>query len=344
MSERFPSVILELIIEYVDWDIITKFLDEYEGKFFWNALCNNHHVPFDFILRREKKICWSHLSENPNVPTWFFEKNKSEIQWWTFCRNPNAPFSLLYEVESKWDTLKSLCSNPSIPFSYWKENPELMDWRLLCSNPSIPHQVFLDNQDEFDKPVRDGTGGLGIDCWGELCRNRGITDEFITSLIESREGNVKKLSWSNLCMNPSISLSFLEKYEGCWNWKEISHCPNLTVEFVEKNIELLPMGNVCSRIKAPVSFFEKHEDRYIWTDLFRNPHIPLDFLKRKDGFSNIEGSTRYWHDACRVNIHITGDFVRKNEQKIDWQSLSCNRIFFSNVAREELLPLLTKIL
>lgn len=98
MSERFPIAILQLIVDYVDWDIVTKFLDEYEEKFDWNYLCNNNRVPFNFILRKEEKIGWSHLSENPNVPAWFFEKNKSKIEWWTFCYNPSAPFPLLSEV------------------------------------------------------------------------------------------------------------------------------------------------------------------------------------------------------------------------------------------------------
>lgn len=327
-----PKVILHLIVEYADYDVITRFLEDHENYLSWEHLSGNPSIPYSFLARKQSSIDQYNLCTNPTAfyspeAVEVLQRNINSISWWHVCANPSVPPSF-FESNVKNLCWLTLCSNPGVPLSFFQKNIDKVDrggyWINLCRNPGIPISFFEENEDKIDYCGISGNPSIGLDFF------LGRTSQGV-----SREN---KIDWFYLVGNPSIPMEFFRKNrEKIKTWWRLSENPSLTPDFIEENINDVSIAR--STAKLPLSFLEKHIDRLEshWNILCRNPHVPISFLWKKK--HDID-----WHAVLRYSDHIDPNFIRENARTIDWKPLSENSLFFSKVAREELLTLLIEIL
>lgn len=134
--------------------------------------------------------------------------------------------------------------------------------------------------------------------------------------------------------NAHIFLSIPRSINAPTESKRIVRGPSLM-----KSCNRIHWRELCMNPGVPVAFLEKHKRRINWRSLSSNRNIPLEFF-----IENKDQSSLSWHHICMYNCHITSKFVRENRDLISIEHLSGNKYFFRNVAKEELLTLLSEVL
>lgn len=319
MSSRFPLEVLHLIVGYVEWDIITKFLRENWKELDKYHLCYNSHIPFTFfesILDTETDLTLD---------------SKEGLDWDGLLRNNGISLSFVTKYIHKLDCI-SICWRflcfANLPESFFEENLDKVIWENLSQNWELPLTFFQKHLDKVN--------------WKALCGNIGIPSSFFESLSDE-----SKLYWSTLSGNSSVSVSFFEKHVDEIDWDGISENTGIPlssqgIAFLEKHVArslidpVLQAGldkinwtKLCENPSVPISFFGKYLDKIEWDEFRKNPNVPVSFfedilskkIRCKNGWSLSKKIV--WPALC-MNLGIPLSFFRKHRQKIHWGMLSLN--------------------
>ena len=147
------------------------------------------------------------------------------------------------------------------------------------------------------------------------------TPEFVERHLE------KDLCWTNLSMNPSITIGFIELHlEREWDWSDLSMNPSITPEFVEKHPDWKwDWFNLSSNPSITPEFIERHPEKgWDWTFMSMNPSITPEFIEKHPDWK------WYWYYLSR-NPLITPEFIEK-QSKIE---LNYHNFFSQGRAKSE---------
>lgn len=377
---KFSVRPLQLIVDYVDVDVITKFLRENADAFDWSYLSSNPSIPEVFFREHEEKIDRAAMCRNPQIPSSFLAEFKETAHLDILAGNPGVPWSFLEPIVESlspggWENLSS---NPNVPLSLFEKNIEDVYWNRICENPNVPLSFFEKHT------------------WGILEKGMWSKSHVLTS--EFLEERLHQVDWSELCKNPNVPLSFFEKHLDGVDWGYLCMNPSVPLSFFQKILkedeeqrslqEEMRWRNRKSgqtqrgerngkepEKKSITSMPLKNCNRIQWKQLCMNSSIPLSpqgitFIKKAmDGFGHPQLRGIFWSGlsfnpniplefiienggyknvswvyVSTYNTSLTAKFVEDHQDKIYMKFLSENTAFFRNAAREELLTLLGEIL
>lgn len=335
---RFPMTIIDIIVRYVDYDVVTEFIMDNLKKIDSSHFSANGSAPISLLMGDIKderipegwKMSWKWFSGSPNITSDLLERGKGELDWYNLCENPNVPLDFLKR------NMEKVCWNPiflnkGIPLTpegvaFLDENMKENNGSSYAFNSNTPFKLLMKHNviNKYiwrvkDIPIDYLRENISKIDWGQLASNEGIprTPEGMKFLEE----NIESLLGSCIYSNTSIPLSFFEK----------------NIEKIRWSYE---WSRLCSNSSIPTEFLEKHIERVDWTDVWMNPRISTLFMDKY--VDKIPESC--WRYIWDYNMNITPGFVKKYGSRVCWKSLSGNKHIFRTAARDELLTLLEKIL
>lgn len=330
-SSRFPVQILNVIVGYVDYDVITNFIIDNLEKIDSKSFSGNASAPLGLLLGDVEdvklpegwKMSWKRFSQSPNVTCELLERGKEELNW------------------------HDVCINDDVPLNFFKSNIDRLEWSCIYANSGIPLTpegvTFL----EDNAKKHNEYGCTNHNTPFKFIIDHKITNKYIWSVgsvpLSYMRENIDKIYWRELCRNTTLPLtpegmSFIRENIESIYWDLISRNRSIPLSFYEENIDNVDWNMMCENIGVPMEFFEKHIDKVDWKVLSWNRNITTKFMDEHAGMISD------WEAVCRMNKHLTPEFVKKYQDKVCWRSLSRNSHVFSVAARDELTALLVKIL
>src|SRR6185437_5514941 len=206
------------------------------------------NILLSLVYKYPEYVDWGYVAGNPNVTLEFIEKNLEKLKIdIAIISNPNLTLDFIEKFPYE-PLLNQLLANSCLDFSkqetldFIEKHRQNISWKSLSHNPKLTLDFIKQNSlTEIDKWD-----------WGVLLTNP-VFDFSQSEVLEYFEEYIVpnvKIDWSYFSMNPTLTFSFVEKYEDKLNWNNLSY--SLKFDFSKKET---------------LDFIEKHYDNLVWNEL-----------------------------------------------------------------------------
>jgi len=353
-------------IENLDWDMLSQnknaidLLKAFPDKINWKNLSKNPNA-IELLSKNQDKINWKNLSSNWNAIK-LLKKNKDKIHYAKLSSNENA-IELIKEKLKKEKKLTELQYNNlhytnKICFNTLSSNSNAIE--ILKENKEKIHWTFLSENINAIKLIKekwDEEALIHISTYVEYDAKSQISEHLLSTnknAVNVLRANQDIISWAYISENKNAidiitkKIKYENQYMTLDNyikleddllepeyeplnkicWKKLSLNPN-AIQLLEMKIRMKERMTIFKNIESKTTFDEMNRIvEYIknrWND--KNPCVNIDFKKK---CLVIFLDEKLDWTAISENKNAS-EILRKNQDKIDWISLSSNPAIFTDI-------------